>query len=714
MSASLHAAAALWRYRLLFGLACLVMTVIAASQLATLQVSNSLDMWYPQDDQALLQYQQFQQRFGSDEIVVIAVTASSSASGFESDEGMQRVAELTDSVYYVQGVASVTSISTVPGTMPQARHRLLSHDRRTTALLVQMSGGADLERRRHVILAELATAVSDYGLTAKYAGYGVIYESLNQASTEDSALLLIAAHLVMLALLVAVMRRIGPAAVTLLAVGMAATWTMGLYAALGQQINMVTMALPTLVLVIGVADCVHLLRSVARQPMHLDRPVRITRGIAAVIGPCTLTSLTTAFGFLALTLSDLPVVQSLGLFGAIGMLAALLASLVVVTACLTFTQAEIISRDTRLDRVASGTARVAQASPIAVIAGFALLAVAAAGGIARLQTDTFSIAYLPDTHTTRLDSEFIEAQIGPYAPIDYIIRADNVLDPEILGGVHAWQQAAGQIDGIGWSWSLFDALDIDPEVQASGLTAEFIAGQTARIRYLSPAMANAMISGQTELRVTFGAPMMSARSVQLLLREIESKADFPQHVEIEAAGYANLYTRIVERLVSSQIQGFALALGLILLAISLTTRSVGRVLLAIPANVFPIAATLGLMGWCGIPLDVATATIATVIIGLIVDDTVHILRPAENRRDGLASVTQQAIARSGGSLIMTSLILSGGFLVMGLADIRTMAWFGLLSSFAIGAAIFTDLLLLPALATLSDRIRRPVSLPQGA
>lgn len=692
----------LWKYRFHLLFLCLCGTAAALTQLATLRVSNSLDMWYPADDPALTQYREFQSRFGSDEIVVIAVTSST---GFESEQGMEQIADLTDRLFYVDGVANVTSISTVPESLLQARNRLLSDDGNTTALLVQMSGGDELESSRHAILTDLADAVGDYELPARFAGYGVIYDSLNQASTEDSVLLLIAAHIVMIIFLAAFFRRTGPVVVALVAVAMATIWTMGLYAALGKQINMVTMALPTLVLVIGIADCVHLLRSVARQSRKNDRQTRVTNGIAAVMGPCLLTSLTTAFGFLALTLSELPVVRSLGLFGAVGMLAAFLASLIVVTATLSSPYAEVTASESWLDEVAVRVAGLGQQHPKAAIAVFVFLSGVAAAGLTRLETDTFSIAYLSDTHQARLDSDFIESEIGAYAPIDYVIRADNVLASDVLDSLQAWQHSVRDKTDVEWSWSLLDALNAD---RGSTPPPEVITGQLARIRLLSPAVADSMIVADTELRVTFGAPMMSARSVQALLKEIEDLATFPPQVSVQAAGYANLYTRIVERIVGSQIAGFALALALILVAIFVATRSPARALLAVPANLFPVMATLGLMGWCGIPLDVATATIATVILGLIVDDTIHVLRPAVHPDDGLARATSGAIRRSGGSLIMTSLILSGGFLVMGFAEIRTIAWFGLLSGFAVLLAIATDLVLLPALSA-ADKPQRALT-----
>ena len=110
------------------------------------------------------------------------------------------------------------------------------------------------------------------------------------------------------------------------------------------------------------------------------------------------------------------------------------------------------------------------------------------------------------------------------------------------------------------------------------------------------------------------------------------------------------------------------------------------------------------MGLTGIPLDVASATIASVILGLVVDDSVHLLRPAD-RQESIGAL-KIAASHAGGTLLMTSLILAGGFLVLGLAEIRSIAWFGVLTSFAVIVAILTDLLLLPALVRLfsSDRV----------
>jgi predicted RND superfamily exporter protein len=210
-----------------------------------------------------------------------------------------------------------------------------------------------------------------------------------------------------------------------------------------------------------------------------------------------------------------------------------------------------------------------------------------------------------------------------------------------------------------------------------------------------------MLAGENELRVSFGAPIMSAGSVGSLIEGIVARAKLPADLQLKPAGYSPLYTRIVDELVWSQVRGFSAAIAIIVVLLGIAMRSWRRVLLALPANAVPVGLTLGIMGLTGIPLDVASATIATVILGLVVDDTVHLLKPSGGR--GINESLLVAANQAGGTLLMTTIVLALGFLVLGLAEIRSVAWFGTLTSFAMIAAILTDLLLLPALATVAGR-----------
>jgi predicted RND superfamily exporter protein len=695
-TAAVSAAEFIWRRRFPLAALCLLLSVLAASQLRSLAVSNSLEIWYPQDDPELLNYRQFQQTYGNDEIVVAAVSRDD---GFTSDAATDLIAKLTDRLLDVDGVATVTSLVTVPQSLAEARGRLRSSDGKTTVFVLQMMGGEEFELRRHQILADIEDAIHWYGLDSRLAGYGVVFDALNEESTSGTTTLLLYAHGLMIVLLAIFFRKAGAVVLTLLAVANATLWTMGLYVVLGQKLSMITMVLPTLVLVIGIADCLHLLRSVAKQDRSLAQRERVVKGLAAVIGPCLLTSVTTAAGFMALTTSGLPVVQTLGWFGGIGMLAAYLASMIICTAGVSWRGAEPKATESRLDGIAARLFASATGAPRGTIAAFVAVSLVAVVGLSQLETDTNSISYLKKSHRVRRDSDFIEAKLGPYVPVEFTVTADeDILEGHKLDAIQTWQLEVTQMAAVGWSWSLLDALGVRRDERPSSFDTDTLRRRLERIRQFSPVTTAAMLAGDTQLRVSFGAPIMSAGSVRALIDDIVDRADLPPGLELKAAGYSPLYTRIVDELVWSQVRGFSAAIVLIVLLLGVAMRSWRRILLALPANAVPVGLTLGVMGLTGIPLDVASATIATVILGLVVDDTVHMLRPSPGC--GINESMKLAADRAGGTLLMTSIVLALGLLVLGLAEIRSVAWFGFLTSFAMVAAILTDLLLLPALARL--------------
>jgi predicted RND superfamily exporter protein len=695
------AAGAIWRHRFVLALLVLLVTAAAGLQIPSFSVSNSLESWYPDDDPALTAYREFLETYGSDEIVVVAVE-SPSALTFDGDEGVRLVGNLTDALLDLDGVATVTSLVTVPESLSAARGRLLSADRKETVLIVQSMVGRGYETRRPVLLEEIRALVRSLGLVPHLGGYGVVFEALNAASTTGAATLIVSSHLVMLAFLTVFFRRAAPVVATIVAIGTATVWTMGLYFGTGHELNMVTMVLPTLVLVIGTADCVHILRSVGAMRATDEKSERISGGLAAVIGPCFVTTVTTAAGFLGLTASGLPIVQQLGWFGAAGVVGAFVSAVVVVVFVLSLAPIYSTPTQSLLDRLARRIFAGALRHPARIVIVYVAASVVAVWGIVELESDTDSIGYLKPSHPVRQDSDFIEREIGPYVPVEFIIEANSsIFDVSSMDAIWTWQGRVVEETSVGWSWSLISALGVDVADKPSQLGAEVIEARRSRIERFSPGTYRAMTASEQQMRVSFGAPTMTAGTLQELIAKITALADFPAQMSLRPTGYSPLYTRIVDETVNSQVRGFGVSIALILVLLGLAMKSLRRVLLAIPANAVPVAFMLGLMGLTGIPLDVASATIASVILGLVVDDSVHLLR----RRPGVGLLDAMRVSarESGGTLLMTTLLLAAGFLVLALAEIRSIAWFGALASFALITAILSDLLLLPALAQLIER-----------
>jgi predicted RND superfamily exporter protein len=143
-----------------------------------------------------------------------------------------------------------------------------------------------------------------------------------------------------------------------------------------------------------------------------------------------------------------------------------------------------------------------------------------------------------------------------------------------------------------------------------------------------------------------------------------------------------------------------MAFLVILLLIFPFVRSLRVGVLAGIANLLPLLLILGLMGWLGIPVDIASVMIASVALGIVVDDTIHFLYHFRRHRrtsgTGLRSI-RRTYAVVGSPLVTTSIVFIGGFLILTPSTFQPTSNFGLLSAITIAAAFVADLLLLPAL-----------------
>ena len=712
-----------------------VLTALAVLGASRVGVDNAVEIWFPDDDPALEAYHQFLDTFGNDEVVVIGVHSDDT---MLTEAGLERIRAVGDAAREIPGVARVRSVATealisdvdggilVAPAEDAAQLRtalgrdplvdgLMSQDGSTALVLAEMEAMGDIDAKRDGIIASLKAEVRAVDLETSFAGIGVIYAALNQASTVDAAGIIVASYLLILVLLRLLMGRWRPVMLTLSVVGLGAIWLLGVYGASGKNINMVTMVMPTLVLVIGVSDCVHMLVHVAAQPESLPPLERVKAGVGAVIWPCLFNTLTTAMGFLALASATMPVIQDLGIFCALGLIAAFIGSLLLCT-LYALKPAFLPVQDTAglVQRTVDGMASLAVTRPrliLVVAAGVGLLS---AVGVSRVEVDTYSIDFLYDDHPARVDSARLEVGFGPYTPLEFVVHnEDTVKTPEILAAMSRWQTRMEADTDVGWTRSLADVVEnLDRVLMArpEGRIPEDSAS-LEQILFLFDADADSdsqrfIDADETRARLTVGVPMGSASEIGVIIERLMAMSEMPAGTRIEAAGYLPLYVRIMDHIVASQLSSFVLAFGVIFTLIGLLFRSVRMALLAVPANLLPVLMTLGLMGLLGIRLDVATVTIAAIVLGLVVDDTTQFLyryREMRRRHSEPRDVVFNTVRTVGRPMLITTVVLAGGFSVLGLAAIKSVAYFGLLLATALVSALLADLLVVPALLVVWDR-----------
>ena len=165
-------------------------------------------------------------------------------------------------------------------------------------------------------------------------------------------------------------------------------------------------------------------------------------------------------------------------------------------------------------------------------------------------------------------------------------------------------------------------------------------------------------------------------------------------------GIGALWIKLLDYIVTSQIQGFLTAFAVIGAVMCLLFRSFKTGFISMIPNVSPVVLTLGVMGWLGLMLDYTTVSIAAVAMGIAVDDTIHLVLRYRHEFRKLGSY-EEALAVSmqdvGRALAITSTVLVFGFLVLVFSTLASQAQYGILLATTIVTALVADFLLMPAL-----------------
>ncbi|MEO6238700.1 MAG: MMPL family transporter, partial [Vicinamibacterales bacterium] len=194
-------------------------------------------------------------------------------------------------------------------------------------------------------------------------------------------------------------------------------------------------------------------------------------------------------------------------------------------------------------------------------------------------------------------------------------------------------------------------------------------------------------------------------------------------IKATTTGSGRLFSTLDHYLVSSQISSFGTAFFTVFAVIFIIFRSVRFGFLTIAPNVLPVLAVLGVMGFLGISMNIATVMVASVALGVVDDDTIHFIN--RYRREVAAGAsTDEAIEAStvheGRASLTTAIINSLGFGVLMFSEYKPTAWFGGLLGLTMAVAFLAEVFILPATIKLlpglfgAEALRRASSRPRPA
>lgn len=537
-------------------------------------------------------------------------------------------------------------------------------------------------------------------------------EPLNQMGLSVLIIMLLG----LLLLRAGVLSLLGP----LLVVLMAMVWTVSLMAALGWKIDLTFSMVPNLLIAIGVAQTVHLL-SEFQLARATGLPCReaLREAMQLVGNPCLLAALSTAIGFLAMAGSDLKGISHLSMYGAFGIFCTFLLTITLLLSLLSFGGEKNRANGFHLGwlaQVLRWVCKVNKHRPNRVILVSILVLLVGITGIGKLQVDfNFLTDFKPDIKT-RQDLEYAENTMGGMLSLVYVFDAgeDGMKKAANLALIERFQRYAEQRDIVVKTLSIVDTLkDLNQAFHGDDPSYYRLPEDDALIaQYLlmyelsgGDELEEFMTSDFSRAVVDLRVKMRGSREIEALFSDLQTFVDTristpsPQ-IHVEVSGVGLLWIRLADYISSSFTQGYLLVFPMIGTLMCLIFKSFKVGALAMIPNLGPIVLTMGYMGWSGINLDYIRMMIATIAIGIAVDDTVHLvtrMRQEFFRCGNYQQAMYNSVTGLGHALVITTIILAVTFSVFFLSDLAVMASFGSLLMTSIIAALTADLFLLPVL-----------------
>lgn len=743
---------------------CLVMVLlaaVAAAQWRHLGIEFQTNTLLDQKDPEVGRYRELHDTtsWGEEEFAVVCATGQD----WVSPEGVALLRQLVKDLRQVPGAGEVMSVLDVPllrqnpGVKPNlltlaagllylrdedrsvnwktARAELLDHelatgtlisaDGRSVNVLVHLAPAAEGESRsvqdrwQDLVngLREVQQNWADkLPEKLKLAGTPVVYSYIMERVAHDIRVFGLAAAVLFSVGLFVIYRRVSFVFLPLLTSVLPVIYVLGGMAVMGLKFTVITSNLPLLLFVITLPFTVYLmeryLEEQAREPAA-GQATTLAPAAQVLWKPCVYSALTTMAGFGAFAESGILPVRYFGVLMAAGTGLALLSTFLFFPCAMRCGKA--LDKRPRSEKprwnLAQLFARLTLARPRAVATGSAILLIAAIFGALRITAENKFTSYFWPSSEVYQGLEFIDRHLGGTSTLEIYLRAQEPDTFVTERGLEALSSLESHVRAIPEVGSVRSLPALLKELRKTFRQEDFPQLNDSTLLTMARALAPQLFRdildedgrrASLQVRLQETAPTLSRqRILDDLQAHLESlRGATLRGMEVETTGIFVLYANMLGTLIASQRDTLGVVVLAIFVMLLLLFRSFQLALVVLLPQALPAVTMLGVMGWCGIPLDLVTVMIAAVALGVGVDSAIQYTM---RFREELAVVqdiptaverTHQTVGRA--IWIATSIIVAG-FAVLVLSDFFPSVWFGLFTGLAMLMSQFSALLTLPAL-----------------
>jgi uncharacterized protein len=753
-----------WIYRWRIPLSVfIVLGALAQAPRANItEIDNDITAWFSKDDPVYRDYERFRAEFGGTRALIVALEADSADRLFsrrtlETIDAITSDIERVETVQHVNSLATATIVEALKGadaddgglevrplleklaTRDPAdirrraladdliRGDLVSEDGTTTAIIVSFDEDRIDEVRAGVIqqIHDIVDPKLPEGVRAHYNGSLEISETYNRITLDNQRKFTPPILLFTVLAIYVSFRSWRKTLLALFAILVSVLWTLGIYSLMGFSYNVLASMLVPLIVVLAIADDVHIMQHWDEERRHGDVEHAFKATVAHLTAPLFGASATTALGMLSLATSSVVAVRSFGVGSAVGIMVDFVISLVLMPTLLSLVKPE--TAETPHERYflapLKAVARLSCARPGRVLALSLTVAAVAAMGILKLRVDTNHISFFSADHPLGRSAAVIDSKLGGVYSFQMMLEGppESLKTPDALQRIDRLQESLRAFPYVRKVTSVADYVkrinkelnDGRPEAAVIPADADTIAQELFVFALGGEGrheLERVVASDYSRAQISIKLQSMSS---DLVLAQVEEADRLAKEVFADSGitvlttGSGRLFSTLDHYLVMSQMSSFGTAFFTVFGVIFLVFRSFRFGLLTIAPNLLPVLAVLGVMGYLDISMNIATVMVASVALGIVDDDTIHFIN--RYRREAAAGrSTDEAIelatAHEGRASLTTAIINCAGYGVLLLSEYKPTAWFGGLLALTMVTAFLAEVFILPATIKLLPRV----------
>jgi uncharacterized protein len=734
------------KFRWLILFLVFALTVFLAIQIPRIRINSDVVSSLPDNDPDAVLFKKIGSKFGGNKTGMVILETDNV---YRTDV-LEHVKQITDTLKEIEGISSVTSLTNImhvnegadgmeigqlvdennlpdtPEELSLLRQRVLSGENYkgtivsedgTTAIIVfSIADDADIQLLANTVKGKSGAL----GLPEKiyYAGSPMMITSIAHLISADLTRLLPVAFLLITLVLFLGFRSLRGVIIPLLTATLSIIWVIGIMALTGSEMSMVTNNIPIVLLAVGTAYAIHVLNRIDQEKEDLNRSVIIA--MAYVFIPVLLAALTTMAGFISFIFgSYLKMIRDFGIYTALGTFFALLLSLFFVPALISAFKWK--NRDKTLEKWEAGKSFFTDhfKTPLqnlvfghtkGILATWVVLTIIGIGGIFLIKRNVDVRNYFRKGDPTRIAEDIMTRSFGGSKPVFVHFKGD-VQSPEFLEKMLKTEEYMKHEKCIVSTQSVADLI---VEINAAFGEGRKIPADKAMIEQLwfmldGNENVQKFVSEDLDEAIIIAKYMSAGSNTK---KEFENymngfiKENSTPECSIQITGMPFIEANMDRSLINSQIASILIAVLVVIIIVSAILRSFKAGIFAATPIISTILILFGIMGFTGIPLNIATALVASIAMGIGIDYSIHVITHFNHSlKDGatVAVAMEETIGISGKAIVINVISVSIGFIVLLFSEMVPLQYFGLLIFLSMVGSGFSALTFLPAILILSHR-----------